>query len=182
MRIYTLRCQMQAPVSMQEAFAVFEEPRNLVRITPEWLNFRLLTPNVVMSKGAELEYALRWMKAPLRWKTLITEYEPPFFFTDEMVRGPYALWQHRHIFHPSEEGAVMTDEVDYALPLGRLGRLVHRLIVANQLKAIFRYRQIAINQILCGGRARWTEPTITEKPPRNPPAGTANRETHTHAV
>jgi ligand-binding SRPBCC domain-containing protein len=182
MTSYTLRCQMLAPVSMRDAFAVFEDPRNLARITPPWLDFRILTVDPLMRLGAELHYQFRWHGLPLQWKTLISEYEPPFFFTDEMIRGPYALWRHRHTFHPTEEGTVVTDEVDYALPFGRLGALVHRLVVAAQLKEIFRYRQSALNELLYGGRAHWTEPSIREQPPQNPPSGTASPETHTHAV
>lgn len=184
---YRLRCQLLAPVSVQEAFAVFEDPRNLARITPPWLEFRIQTPNPVMQRGARFDYTFRWNSLPLRWKTIITEYEPPFFFIDEMLKGPYAHWRHRHTFHPSEEGTVVTDEVDYALPLGKLGRLMHRLIVAQQLKEIFHYRQLSLNEMLCGGKAHWTEPSITElgateSPRQNPPSGTASPETRRRAV
>ena len=34
----------------------------------------------------------------------------------------------------------MTDELDYAIPLGILGRLVHWMFVARQVKTIFDYR------------------------------------------
>lgn len=165
MKIYTLRTQMQAPVSIREAFAVFEDPRNLATITPPWLNFSILNPNPVMERGAEFDYLFRWMNVPLKWKTIITAYEPPFFFVDEMARGPYKLWRHRHEFHPGEEGTVVTDEVDYALPLGWLGEKAHDLVVARQLKEIFKFRQMSLNDMLCGGRARWTEPAISEKKP-----------------
>jgi ligand-binding SRPBCC domain-containing protein len=182
MKIYTLRCQMQAPVSMRDAFAVFEDPRNLSKITPPWLGFNLLNPNDAMCKDAFFNYTIRWMHLPWRWKTRISEYEPPFFFTDEMVRGPYAMWIHRHRFHPTVDGTLVTDEVDYALPLGILGTLAHRILVADQLKEIFRYRQLALNEMMCGGRAKWTDPVIIEKPPQSPPSGTANPETRKHVV
>lgn len=182
MKVFTLRCQMQAPVSMRDAFAVFEDPRNLAKITPPWLNFQLLNPEEPMAKGALLNYRFRWMNVPLRWKTVISEYEAPFFFTDEMVSGPYSLWIHKHRFHPTEEGTLVTDEVDYALPLGVIGALTNKFVVANHLKEIFRYRQMSLNEIMCGGRAHWTDPVIIEKPPQNPPSGTANPETRKHVV
>lgn len=161
--IYTLRCQMVAPVSMRDAFAVFQDPFTLARITPPWLGFRVVTSDPVMRKDALLDYEFRWLHVPLRWRTAITEYEPPFFFTDEMVKGPYALWRHKHTFHPTVEGTLVTDEVDYALPLGWLGRTVHRVLLAEQLKSIFRYRQVRLNGILAGGKAHWTDPAVTEK-------------------
>lgn len=158
---HQLRCQMIAPVSIREAFEVFEDPRNLARITPPWLNFRITTPEpITMKKDAVFDYTLSWSGLPLKWRTRITAYEPPFYFVDEMIKGPYVLWRHKHTFHPGNDGTQITDEVDYELPLGGLGDLVHRLFVANQLKDIFRYRQMSLNEIMCGGKARWTEPAV----------------------
>ena len=41
-------------------------------------------------------------------------------------------------------GVEMTDDVEYRLPFGPLGRLVHWLVVRHQLRAIFDYRTSAI--------------------------------------
>ena len=41
----------------------------------------------------------------------------------------------------------MEDHVEYALPFGLLGRLVHRLRVRRQLEEIFDYRRRAIEEI-----------------------------------
>ncbi|MBV6430089.1 MAG: hypothetical protein IANPNBLG_00192 [Bryobacteraceae bacterium] len=180
---YTLRCQMIVPVSMLDSFEVFENPRNLARITPPSLNLRILTPEPLsMALNARFDFEFRYHGLPFRWSSRITEYEPPFFFVAGMVKGPYAAWSHKHTFHPMEEGTLITEEVDYSLPLGWLGRAAHRFSIARQLKDIFRYRQISLNEILCGGKAHWTDPVITEKPPENPPSETASPETHTRAV
>src|SRR5262250_1580271 len=119
MRLYTLECRMTAPVALQEAFEVFENPENLALITPPWLNLRISPESPVqMKKGAVITYRLRWMGIPLSWKTVITEYEPPFLFVDEQAEGPYRLWRHRHTFRPGVEGTEVSDQVDYALPFG----------------------------------------------------------------
>jgi ligand-binding SRPBCC domain-containing protein len=151
MKTYRLECSVSVPVSLQEAFAFFENPHNLARITPAWVNFRIASPErIQMRKGALIDYQIRWLGLPLRWKTAITEYEPPFFFVDEQVAGPYACWRHRHEFKPTEYGALVSDHVDYALPFGLLGRLAHRLAVRKQLQEIFDYRQNALSGILTG--------------------------------
>jgi len=151
MKIYRLECSMSVPVALQEAFVFFENPRNLARITPPWLNFRITSPGPIqMRKGAEIAYQIRWLGLPVNWKTVITEYEPPFFFVDEQKSGPYAYWRHRHDFKPTEYGALVSDKVDYALPLGPLGMLAHWLTVRRQLQEIFDYRQKALSDILIG--------------------------------
>jgi len=151
MKTYRLERSMSVPVSLRDAFAFFENPHNLARITPPSLNFRITSPERIrMCKGAEIDYQIRWLGLPLRWKTAITEYEPPFFFVDEQMAGPYAYWHHRHDFKPTEYGALVSDRVDYALPFGPLGRLAHRLAVRSQLQQIFDYRQNALAAILSG--------------------------------
>jgi len=151
MKIYHLERVMPVPVSLREAFAFFEDPRNLARITPPWLNFRITSPEPIrMRRGAEFAYQIRWFGLPVNWRSVITEYEPPFFFEDEQAAGPYAHWRHRHDFKPSEYGALVSDEVEYALPFGLLGRLAHRVAVERHLRQIFDYRQETLAAILTG--------------------------------
>jgi ligand-binding SRPBCC domain-containing protein len=148
--MYVLTCQIKAPVSIGEAFAVFESPQNLARITPAWLHFRIITPGqIILRKGAEMEYQIRWLGLPVSWKTIFTAYEPPLFFEDEQASGPYKLWRHRHTFEEVEDGTVISDRVEYALPLGPLGRLAHP-VVGRQLRGIFKFRQRALPPVLGG--------------------------------
>ena len=162
MRTYTLRCEMLTKLPVAEVFPIFENPYNLARITPSWLNFRVTSKeHVTIRKGAEIEYRIRWFGLPIPWKSLITEYEPPFLFVDEQARGPYRLWRHRHTFRASEEGTIIGDRVEYALAFGPAGRAANGLIVARQLKAIFAYRQTALDRLLGAQSVRLLEPEIT---------------------
>ena len=145
---HILRCEMAAAVPLKEAFAFFENPGNLAKITPPWLNFRIETPQVEIRGGAVIDYTIRWMGLPMRWRTLITDYEPPFRFVDVQTRGPYAMWRHEHSFRETPGGTVVADEVRYRLPLGPLGRLANWLLVRRQLEGIFRFRQAAIAKLL----------------------------------
>jgi ligand-binding SRPBCC domain-containing protein len=147
MKTHVFECEMLAPLSVRDTFSVFEDPYNLARITPPWLHFKILTANLKMRKGAEIDYSLAWMRLPMRWKTGITEYEPPFLFVDEMTKGPYSLWRHRHTFRPSEQGTIVTDRVEYALPLGPLGEIAHQVLIRRQIKEIFLYRQRILDGI-----------------------------------
>lgn len=155
MKIYTLERRITVPAAVAETFAFFEDPSNLARITPPWLGFRILSPEpVAMRYGAEIDYRIRVAGIPLVWKTLITEYEPPFLFTDQQVAGPYRYWRHRHEFHPSPQGTVVRDRVDYALPLGFIGRLAHWLYVRRKVQEIFEYRAEALIRIFNAAMAR----------------------------
>lgn len=162
MRTYTLRCELVARVPIRDAFAVFEDPYNLKKITPPWLHFQITTPaRVRMQRGAEIDYEFRWLGVPLRWKTVITEYEPPHAFVDEALRSPYLFWKHRHTFRETPEGTIVADQVDYALPFGVLGAAVHEAVVARQLRRIFEFRQRAIAGLIGGAITRMQDPIIT---------------------
>lgn len=139
---------MTVPAEPATAFAFFAEPRNLARITPPWLGFRILgSEPPEMRRGAEIRYRIRVAGIPLTWKTRITDYDPPFAFTDTQTAGPYRLWLHRHEFHADPQGTLVSDRVDYALPFGGAGRIVHRLFVERRLRAIFDYRSEALARI-----------------------------------
>jgi ligand-binding SRPBCC domain-containing protein len=161
MQSYHLRCELIAECPLLETFDVFKNPRNLAKITPAWLNFQVLTKDVAMRKGAEIEYNIRWLGLPMHWKTLISEYEPPYYFVDEQAEGPYAQWVHRHTFESTPTGTKVGDHVTYALPFGKLGEIAHSVMVKKQLEAIFRFRQREIGNLLGGKTVEVTVPVIT---------------------
>lgn len=162
MPTYTLRCEMLTERSLASTFEVFENPYNLAKITPSSMNFKVVSKNrVEMRKGAEIDYIIKWLGLPIRWKTIIEDYRPPLYFVDRQERGPYSLWRHQHTFEETSEGTKVGDHVDYQLPLGPLGSLAHAVLVRRQLLEIFNFRQQELGKMF-GGRTRTTvEPYVT---------------------
>lgn len=141
MTTYKLRRELWVPRSIEEVFDFFSRAENLERITPPWMHFRILTTRPIqMQPGAAIAYALRVRGIPLRWLTEIERWNPPYEFVDVQAEGPYKLWRHTHRFAEADGGTSIGDVVEYALPLGPLGRLVHRFQVARDLEQIFDYR------------------------------------------
>ena len=131
----------------KQAFAFFEDPRNLFDITPDWLSFVMKDRDsrTEMFEGAEFDYTIRWFGIPVPWKSRILDYQPPGKFTDIQLAGPYRSWSHLHTFEDVPDGTLMLDTVTYQLPLGPLGNVVHTLMVRRQLEDIFRYRAVRID-------------------------------------
>lgn len=77
---------------------------------------------------------------PMNWMTEITHLQEPYYFVDEQRFGPYALWHHQHHFREVDGGVEMTDEVNYAIPFGILGRLANWLFVGREVNRIFDHR------------------------------------------
>jgi ligand-binding SRPBCC domain-containing protein len=148
--IHVLERSQRIKLPATDAFEFFADARNLERITPDWLGFEIATPGTVeMRPGALIDYRLRLRGIPLRWRTRIDVWEPPRRFVDVQLSGPYALWEHAHTFIPDgSDAVVIADRVRYALPLGPVGELAHRLLVRRDLERIFEHRQRAVAQLL----------------------------------
>jgi ligand-binding SRPBCC domain-containing protein len=145
---YIVESRMWLPKPRTEVFAFFADPANLVRVTPPWLRLRLLEPPPAMAAGVTFDLSLAWLGLPLRWRTFIREFDPPFRFLDVQVRGPYARWEHRHLFLAEAGGTAVEDRVVYRLPLGPVGKLTHVLIVHRQLRSIWSYRRQRVAELL----------------------------------
>ncbi len=146
--IHFLRRSVWLPRRPPAVFAFFCDVTNLERITPPELRFRVLTPTpIALAAGTLLDYRLALYRIPLRWRTLITRWQPDVAFTDEQIAGPYRLWVHTHWFDDEGDGTRMRDEVRYRLPLSPLGELAAPL-VALQLARIFDFREHAVQTLL----------------------------------
>lgn len=133
---------------LEEVFSFFASAENLQTLTPPQLHFEILTPRPIeMNVGTLIDYRLRLWGVPLRWRSQITAWEPPFRFVDEQRQGPYRRWVHEHSFESREGGTLVRDRVDYAVPGGGL---VHRLIVKPDLDRIFRFRRRKLLEIFPG--------------------------------
>lgn len=132
-----------------EVFGFFARAHNLERITPPWLRFEVRgTEPAELGEGTLIHYRLRLHGVPMRWTSRIEEWVPGRGFVDRQLRGPYRIWHHRHTFAADGDGTVVGDEVHYALPVGRLGELAHRLFVKRDLDRIFDYRCTAVRDLL----------------------------------
>ncbi len=149
---FTLTRQQWVPRKMEEVFPFFEDPRNLQNITPDWLNFKIVSiePSEIRA-GTLIVYKLRWLGIPYTWRTLITEWIPDERFVDTQLNGPYILWHHTHTFKADENGVLLNDCVRYRLPFGPFGSLLHRILIRRQLEEIFDFRVLKISEMLSNG-------------------------------
>lgn len=140
MRTYYLEREQWVRAPLEKVFNFFSRPENLQKLTPPWLDFRIVDAPVELAAGALIRYRLRWHFLPIHWSTEIADWSPPHQFVDRALSGPYALWNHEHSFESHQGGTTMLDRVTYALPLGPCGSLAHRLWVKRDIARIFDYR------------------------------------------
>ena len=135
--------------SIDKVFDFFSDAGNLDILTPKWLNFNILTDMPIsISKGTQIEYKLKYRGVPIRWTSNINEWEPPYFFIDEQIKGPYRKWIHFHNFQSKDSGTLVTDTVFYKI-IGnkQIDGFLDFLIIKSDLDRIFDYRIKTIRTI-----------------------------------
>jgi hypothetical protein len=65
--------------------------------------------------------------------SVITAWDRPHCFVDEQRRGPFKSFWHEHRFTPTEGGTLLDDDVRFEAPLGPLGRIAERLVLARYM-------------------------------------------------
>ncbi|MBQ4822570.1 SRPBCC family protein [Aquimarina sp. MMG016] len=143
MKIYTLKAKQNLPISVEDAWNFLSDPNNLKTITPDYMGFEILSGT---DRGMYPGQIIQYIVTPVagiknKWVTEITHVRDKEYFVDEQRYGPYALWHHKHFIKEIPGGVEMEDIIDYKVPFGILGQLVHPILVKPKLKEIFQYRE-----------------------------------------
>ena len=143
MKIYTMHTKQKLPITLEQAWALLSDPKNLKLITPEYMGFNILSgADRPMYAGQIIQYIVTpILGIKTKWVTEITHVVHKSYFVDEQRFGPYALWHHKHFIKEIPGGVEMEDIVDYKVPMGILGQLVHPFLVQPKLNEIFEYRR-----------------------------------------
>ena len=145
---YILTTEILIHKPRKELFLFFGDAGNLQRLTPPWLDFKILSSlPITMKQGTIIVYQLRLGRIPITWQTEIRVWDPPFRFIDRQLKGPYLSWIHEHRMEENGRNTLMTDHVEYQIPGLVLGATLHALVIKHQLKKIFTYRQQVIQNI-----------------------------------
>ena len=143
MKLYTLNFTQTLPLSIDEAWRCFCDPRNLSIITPAWLDFQMTgeLPER-MDAGLVLSYRIRpFLGFPVNWISEITHVREPEMFVDEQRFGPYRFWHHQHHFRETPAGVEVRDIVNYGLKFGLFGRVTNAVLVRRRIDEIFAFRR-----------------------------------------
>ncbi|WP_438964495.1 SRPBCC family protein [Winogradskyella sp.] len=149
MKIFTLHKKQKLPISLDEAWAFLCNPANLSKLTPQEMNMKIISgADRPMYAGQVIQYSVRPIPGfKTQWVSEITQYKDKTYFIDLQLYGPYAFWHHKHFVHKIEGGVEMEDIIDYKVPFGILGRLLHPVLVKPKLEGIFNYRKEQLEQL-----------------------------------
>ncbi|MBS1674413.1 MAG: SRPBCC family protein [Actinobacteria bacterium] len=100
-----------------------------------------------MADGDTVTWSARHFGIRFRMTSLVFDVDAPHTFSDRQVRGPFAVFRHRHSFAPvavadatGGRGTLMRDEIEFRSPFGPLGRLVDVLVMRRHLIRLIEQR------------------------------------------
>tara|TARA_B100000927_G_scaffold232397_1_gene192493 strand:+ start:140 stop:610 length:471 start_codon:yes stop_codon:yes gene_type:complete len=149
MKIYRLHTSQNLPIPINEAWNFLSDPVNLKTITPDYMGFEILSgAEKKMFPGQIIQYIVTpILGIPTKWVTEITHVKKGEYFVDEQRFGPYSLWHHKHFLKPIKNGVEMEDIIDYKIPFGLFGQMIHPILVKPKLNEIFKYRKIKLVEL-----------------------------------
>jgi ligand-binding SRPBCC domain-containing protein len=81
-----------------------------------------------------------------RLSTRITAFDPPFHFRDEQIKGPFKMMQHDHFFTEKDGIVTMSDTFAFQSPLGWLGIVADKAVLARYMTALLQKRNHTIKE------------------------------------
>jgi ligand-binding SRPBCC domain-containing protein len=136
------------PAPIEKVFDFFSHTSHLEKIIPEQLSFKVLKQSTEKSGlGTRFQCQLVSHGFDIEWHGEITKWQPPYLFTDIMIKGPYAAYKHEHSFVAACKGTIIRDKVLYKMPLGAFGRLGGKWLAEKDQNEVFAGRRRAIAAI-----------------------------------
>jgi ligand-binding SRPBCC domain-containing protein len=94
--------------------------------------------------GERVTFRARHFGVWLTHSSLITAYESPFYFRDEMTEGFFRYFAHEHRFTSNGEITLMLDLIELRSKFGPLSRVIDPLIIVPHLRRFLLARNKAI--------------------------------------
>jgi uncharacterized protein (TIGR01777 family) len=113
----------------------------ILRLTPPWSPLKLISrKGRGIEKGVQVKFKMRLFKISMLWEAEHIEYRENTMFKDHQTKGPFAKWEHTHLFHAhGKERSIMEDQVAFKLPMGFLS-LPFYGHARKELGRVFDYR------------------------------------------
>ena len=130
------------PVGADELYRWHARPGAFERLVPPWDPVDLVSHEGGIEDGARRVMKIHPGPLSLTWEALHRDHIEGRQFVDEQLRGPFSSWVHTHRFEPREDSdtSILSEHIEYSLPLGPLGNAVGGASTRKMLEQLFDFR------------------------------------------
>ena len=135
--------------NIEDTFAWHERKGSFRRLMPPWEVAEEVRADDTLEDGAQRIFRFPMGPVKMKWIARHSKYNPPHSFEDDMLKGPFKSWHHKHQFTQNDDGSTyVIDKVNYKLPMGILGKIVAGKMVRKRIERMFYARQIRLERDL----------------------------------
>ena len=98
----------------------------------------------LIGPGEEVTWQATHFGIRQKLTSLITAFEYPYFFRDEMVSGPFKSIKHDHDFEEKDGITIMRDRFEFESPMGVLGKLFNRIVLKKYITSLITQRNLVL--------------------------------------
>ncbi len=150
MASHTFSLKTRLSCSAEESYSWHMRPGAIERLTPPWEDVHVVSSAPSIKDGARVVLSVP-IAGPLRsqWVAEHFDVEDGRQFKDRQITGPFGQWVHTHSFiQDGDSHSYMSDEIEYALPLGSISDIFALSTVEQKLAKVFRYRHAILSSDL----------------------------------
>ena len=137
----TYKSELEVPVPVDQLFSWHENPGAFERLTPPFEPVKVKKRKGGID-GGEVHLQMNLGPIPLPWVARHHDYIKNKQFLDEQVSGPFASWNHAHLFEKiGAKSSKLIDKIDYRLPFGSVGKTFGGAFAEQKIKQMFAYRR-----------------------------------------
>ena len=141
MTISTYKSELEVSVPVDQLFSWHENPGAFERLTPPFEPVKVKKRKGGID-GGEVHLQMNLGPIPLPWVARHHNYIKNEQFLDEQVSGPFASWNHAHLFEKIDaKSSKLIDKIDYKLPFGTVGKTFGGAFAEQKIKQMFAYRR-----------------------------------------
>ena len=148
--MYHYKHETEVEADIDSTFAWFEHEGSFRRLMPPWEVAEEVRADDSLEIGSQRVFRFPMGPLKMTWVAEHTAYNPPQFFSDKMVKGPFWSWKHDHHFAESRGVTTVVDEVSYQVPFGSLGNLADRvlrgMLVKGRISRMFKARELRLKR------------------------------------
>jgi ligand-binding SRPBCC domain-containing protein len=139
-RTVRLRFTTEVEVDVQSLYDFHIDTNNLPKITPPWINVQIISLELPLHQGSELELDITRFGIRQRWKMQIAELKRPELVCDQAIKSPFASFTHHHRFEAIDgTKSRLCDELAFSLPFYPFS-LIALPFVKHDIHKMFAYR------------------------------------------
>lgn len=149
--MYQFQKSLSLKTNLEKLFKFHLDPKNLRLLSSPSMNLKIITSSAPISKNSEVKIKFNLIPfVSIHWDFIIEEVVENELIIDLQTKGPFKFWRHKHIFQKLFDGTVvMTDEIEYEMKWGLLGKLLNP-IIKWRLNQMFKMRHKIIKSLFGG--------------------------------